>query len=239
MPEHRPAPGGHPLRQGRPRPPSPPWPRPSCPPSRTCWSARRRSWPPTWRSAVSSSPGAGACCGGMDALLAQETGMATHLAEDPIRAVALGLEATLPHLAKRQEGGAEPGPPPTGGGVRPSGLPGGAGARGPPVGRTLRAVGALYEASGRSAPLPAYPAGGPPFLPRNGGEKRAGASPRPRFYSRSFPLADFCSSCLCNGRGAISSGMLRPIWDAFSRKNILESIFAKESFQIRVRMWAP
>ena len=27
---------------------------------------------------------------GMDALLAQETGMATHLAEDPIRAVALG-----------------------------------------------------------------------------------------------------------------------------------------------------
>ena len=39
----------------------------------------------------------------MDALRAQETGMATHLAEDPIRAVALGLEATLPHLAKRQE----------------------------------------------------------------------------------------------------------------------------------------
>ena len=48
--------------------------------------------------------GGGSLLRGMDALLAQETGMATHLAEDPIRAVALGLEATLPHLAKRQEG---------------------------------------------------------------------------------------------------------------------------------------
>ena len=37
-------------------------------------------------------------------LLAARTGMETHLAEDPIRAVALGLEQTLPHLAKRQEG---------------------------------------------------------------------------------------------------------------------------------------
>ena len=40
----------------------------------------------------------------MDTLLAARTGMETHLAEDPIRAVALGLEQTLPHLAKRQEG---------------------------------------------------------------------------------------------------------------------------------------
>ena len=48
--------------------------------------------------------GGGSLLRGMDTLLAQETGMATHLAEDPIRAVALGLEATLPHLAKRQEG---------------------------------------------------------------------------------------------------------------------------------------
>ena len=48
--------------------------------------------------------GGGSLLRGMDTLLAQETGMATHLAEDPLRAVALGLEATLPHLARRQEG---------------------------------------------------------------------------------------------------------------------------------------
>ena len=48
--------------------------------------------------------GGGSLLRGMDTLLAQETGMSTHLAEDPLRAVALGLEATLPHLARRQEG---------------------------------------------------------------------------------------------------------------------------------------
>ena len=48
--------------------------------------------------------GGGSLLQGMDTLLAARTGMETHLAEDPIRAVALGLEQTLPHLAKRQEG---------------------------------------------------------------------------------------------------------------------------------------
>ncbi len=140
-----------------------------------------RSWPPTWRSAASSSPGAGSLLWGMDALLAQETGMATHLAEDPIRAVALGLEATLPHLAKRQEGGAEPGPPPAGGGVRPSGSQVGPGAWGLP-GRAYPAGGrGSYEASGRSAPLPAYPAGGSPFLPRNGEKEGRGKPLDPVF----------------------------------------------------------
>ena len=33
--------------------------------------------------------------------------------------------------------------------------------------------------------------------------------------------------------------MLRPIWNAFSRKNMLQSIFAKESLQIRARRWVP
>ena len=47
--------------------------------------------------------GGGSLLQGMDTLLAARTGMETHLAEDPIRAVALGLEQTLPHLAKRQE----------------------------------------------------------------------------------------------------------------------------------------
>ena len=48
--------------------------------------------------------GGGSLLQGMDTLLAARTGMETHLAEDPIRAVALGLEQSLPHLAKRQEG---------------------------------------------------------------------------------------------------------------------------------------
>ncbi|MFQ8928380.1 MAG: rod shape-determining protein [Evtepia gabavorous] len=65
-------------------------------------SARCRNWPPMWRSAASS--GGGGLLQGMGTLLAARTGMETHLAEDPIRAVALGLEQTLPHLAKRQEG---------------------------------------------------------------------------------------------------------------------------------------
>ncbi|MFR4757065.1 MAG: rod shape-determining protein [Evtepia gabavorous] len=44
--------------------------------------------------------GGGSLLQGMDTLLAARTGMETHLAEDPIRAVALGLEQTLPHLAE-------------------------------------------------------------------------------------------------------------------------------------------
>ena len=45
-----------------------------------------------------------------------------------------------------------------------------------------------YEASGRSAPLPAYPAG-PPFLPRNGGKEGRGQAPwTPFFYAHSLPL---------------------------------------------------
>ena len=78
--------------------------------------------------------------------------------------------------------------------------------------------------------------GGPParrgpHFSREMGRKRAGAPPLdPGFHSRSFPLAGFCGGYLCNGRGAISSGMLRPIWDAFSRGNILESIFCERGF---------
>ena len=64
------------------------------------------------------------------------------------------------------------------------------------------------------------------------GRKRAGASPLdPGVHGRSFPLAGFWVGCLWCVRGAISSGMLKPIWDAFSRENMLESIFAKESLQ--------
>ena len=48
--------------------------------------------------------GGGSLLRGMDTLLAARTGMETHVAEDPIRSVALGLEQMLPHLSKRQEG---------------------------------------------------------------------------------------------------------------------------------------
>ena len=79
--------------------------------------------------------------------------------------------------------------------------------------------------------MPRLPGGGPHFS-REMGRKRAGATPLdPGVHGRSFPLAGFWVGCLWCVRGAISSGMLKPIWDAFSRENMLESIFAKESLQ--------
>ena len=100
-----------------------------------------------------------------------------------------GWRPPSPHLAKRQEGGAEPGPPPAGGGVRPSGLPGGAGGPGA-SGRAYPTGGrGSYEASGRAPRCPPTRQG-VPISPEKWGE-RAGASPWTPFYSRSFPLADF------------------------------------------------
>ena len=94
-----------------------------------------------------------------------------------------------------------------------------------------------FPALGRSAPLPRLPGGGPHFS-REMGRKRAGAPPLdPRYYGRSFPLADFWDRCFWYDSGAITSDMLRPIWGAFSGKNMLKSIFAKDSPQIRARKW--
>ena len=74
------------------------------------------------------------------------------------------------------------------------------------------------EASGRSAPVPRLPGGGPHFS-REMGKKRAGATPLdPGFYGRSFPLAGFGDCWLWYGRKAITTDMLKPIWDAFSSK---------------------
>jgi hypothetical protein len=56
----------------------------------------------------------------------------------------------------------------------------------------------------------------------------------PGFMARSLSFARFGDRCLWYDSGAVTSGMLKPIWDAFSRGNMLESIFAKESPQIRL-----
>ena len=63
-------------------------------------------------------------------------------------------------------------------------------------------------------------------------KEHQGSALDPGVYGRSFPLAGFGDGWLWYGRRAVASGMLKPIWDAFSRKNMLESIFRKEGFQI-------
>ena len=84
---------------------------------------------------------------------------------------------------------------------------------------------------------PACPAG-VPISPEKWGERGPGLRPwTPGFMARSLSFARFGDRWLWYDSGAVSSGMLRPIWDAFSRENMLESIFAKESFQIRARKW--
>ena len=51
-------------------------------------------------------------------------------------------------------------------------------------------------------------------------------APRPPFFrARSFPLARFGGCCPGSVRGAVSSDMLRPIWDAFSSKKYAEKAF--------------
>ena len=90
----------------------------------------------------------------------------------------------------------------------------------------FRCLGA-QRPSGRSAPLPRLPGGGPHFS-REMGRKRAGAPPLdPTFYSRSLPLAGFWDRYPWYDSGTTSSGMLRPIWDAFSSKKYAEKEFCK------------
>ena len=64
-----------------------------------------------------------------------------------------------------------------------------------------------------------------------GGKNTRGKPLDPGFYGRSFPLAGFGDCWLWYGRKAITTDMLKLIWDAFLRENMLESIFAKEGFQ--------
>ena len=51
----------------------------------------------------------------------------------------------------------------------------------------------------------------------------------PRFYSRSFPLAGFWDGWLWYGSTAISSGMPKPIWDAFSGKICGKAFYERKS----------
>ena len=119
-------------------------------------------------------------------------------------------------------------------------------ARGGTVLRTLW-VSASEATLGRSAPLPRLPGGGPLSsagssvgtvagwalqrgfpaddrggarlsLKKVGGKNTRGKPLDPGFMARSLSLARFGDRCLWYDSGAISSGMPRPIWDAFSRK---------------------
>ncbi len=108
----------------------------------------------------------------------------------------------------------------------------GPGAWGEAVLRTLRVGGAFPRPRGAAPRCPACPAG-VPISPEKWGERGPGASPLdPGFMARSLSFARFGDRCLWYDSGAVSSGMPRPIWDAFSRENMLESMFVKEGFQI-------
>ena len=90
---------------------------------------------------------------------------------------------------------------------------------------------------GAAPRCPACPAG-VPISPEKWGERGPGLRPwTPGFMARSLSLARFGDRCLWYDSGVVTSGMLRPIWDAFSGKNMLKKHFTKESLQIRVRTW--
>ena len=92
----------------------------------------------------------------------------------------------------------------------------------------------LFRCLGAQRPVAPPARRGSPFLPRNGEKEGRGQAPwTPGFYGRSFPLAGFGVSCLWCGRGAISSGMLRPIWDAFFRKKYAGKHFCERKFSTR------
>ena len=113
---------------------------------------------------------------------------------------------------------------------------------GPPARRRSSVVGRWSRLDlRRLAParwFPARPrAGARLSLEESRRKEHQGQAPGPRFYSRSLPLAGFGDGCLWNGRRAISSDILRPIWDAFFEGKYAEKHFMKESPQIRARNW--
>ena len=98
----------------------------------------------------------------------------------------------------------------------------------------------LFRCLGAQRPVAPPARRGSPFLPRNGEKEGRGQAPwTPGFYGRSFPLAGFCGGCLCNGRGTISSGILRPIWNAFFGKKYAEKAFLRKNISAPLRLHPP
>ena len=104
-----------------------------------------------------------------------------------------------------------------------------------PVVRTLRVVGAVTRPRGAAPRGPACPAGSP-FLPRNGEKEGRGFAPGPRFHGRSFPLAGFWDRCIWYGGGAITTDILKPIWDAFSSKKYAKKAFLRKNVSAPLRL---
>ena len=80
---------------------------------------------------------------------------------------------------------------------------------------------------GARGPGPRLPGGGPHFS-RNG-EKERGASPwTPGFMARLLPARSFLGSLSLIRWRAISSDILRPIWDAFSEKYAEKAFYERK-----------
>ena len=155
-----------------------------------------------------------------------------------------GPEATIPKpseweraaISTRVQGGAlvffppaffqrKPGPRPGPGGQRGAAPQGGFGGT-PPEGTQHRAAPGRWSGFGLaqvgtcevgSRPVPG--GGSRLSLEKARTQRVAGEDPRPPFFiARSFPLARFGGCCPGSVRGAVSSEILRPIWDAFPGK---------------------
>ena len=98
---------------------------------------------------------------------------------------------------------------------------------GNPVLRTL-GVGGSEAPLGRSAPGAPPARRGSPFLPRNGEKEGRGCAPGPRFHGPLVPTRWFGDGWLWYGRGAITNGILKPIWDAFSGKICWKAFLRKK-----------
>ena len=69
-------------------------------------------------------------------------------------------------------------------------------------------------------------------------KEHQGQAPGPRFYQPLVPTRWFFGIVVFGTVvGLLPPDILKPIWDAFSSKNMLKKNFAKESPQIRARTW--
>ena len=99
--------------------------------------------------------------------------------------------------------------------------------------RTLRVVGAFPGLGAQRPGGPACPAG-VPISPEKWGERGPGLRPwTPGFMARSLSFARFGDRCLWYDSGAVTFGILRPIWDAFFRKKYAGKHFCERKFSTR------